>query len=326
MGGPELHAVVDEARGSAQTPGMLVLLRFAVLALLGVAAWSACPDPTDDDDTAANDDDSAAADDDDGGDDDDATTLPPVEDAAGLVDGYWELDLTEAEYVEPPNMAILLGAAIGDLSLLFGVAPESDLEAGEVHILGALGDDATEDPVLQDLCRATQPFTAGPDGEFATADDTVGEFINPAVRLDRFDYDLVASGTIIPLTDVQLTFGFTPDGARIEMGRLRATMDTRPISLDILNNEDPYRGCEIIFETSKRECFECGGDAPGNFCIGLEIADLPGTRQGSGLVPRRCEEIIREDLEDVGCDGRAEDFQREGEDGYPLCPAYTEER
>ncbi|GEM_PF-3062386 len=318
--------VVDDAPESAQTSPMTTLRRLALIGLLMAGAAAACPEPEGgDDDSATDDDDSAAADDDDVWDDDDVTELPPVEDVSGLVDGYWLLDLIEADYVEPPNMRILLAASIGDLKLLFGVDPTSDLEAGEVHILGALGDDATE-PVEQDLCRHTQPFTAGSDGRFGTDDDRVGEFANPAVRLSSFDYDLVASNTIVPLTDVSLTFGFTPDGQGIERGRLRATMDTRPIALDILGNEDPYAGCALIFEASKRECFECGGENPGNFCIGLEIANLPGTRQGDGLVERRCEEIIREDVEDTGCDGRAEDFQREGEEGWPLCPAYEGKR
>ena len=55
----------------------------------------------------------------------------------------------------------------------------------------------------------------------------------------------------------------------------------------------------------------------------LEIRDLTGVRQGNGLVERACEEIIREDLEDTACDGKASRFQREGEEGYSLCPAYT---
>jgi hypothetical protein len=161
------------------------------------------------------------------------------------------------------------------------------------------------------------------DGVEGTADDQVGEFSNPAVNLRAFDYDLLSNGAIIPLRDVRLTFGFTPDGQGLERGRLRATMDTRPVSRDILNNEDPFATCTLIFKASGRDCFDCGGDDPGNFCINLEIADLTGTGEGDGLVERRCETIIQEDLDDVACDGKASRFERKGEEGYPLCPAFT---
>lgn len=75
-------------------------------------------------------------------------------------------------------------------------------------------------------------------------------------------------------------------------------------------------------KASGRDCFDCGGDAPGNFCINLESADLTGTGEGDGLVERRCETILQEDLDDVACDGKASRFERKGEEGYPLCPAF----
>jgi hypothetical protein len=314
---------VDEGAPSQHTWGVRLLpLSFLLLTLL---IFAGCTDSSGDDDSA-DDNGSASADDDDAlGDDDDATELPPVDDVSALVDSYWLLDLSEAEYVEPPNMEFLLAASMGDLALLVGLTPDSDLPNGVAHVLGALGDLNTK-PVSQDLCQASQPFTAGPDGSMGTSDDLPGEFINPAVRLSRFDYPLVTRGTVVPLTNVRLEFGITADGQALERGRLRATMDTRPIALDVLNNEDPYAGCEIIFEASQRECFECGGDNPGNFCIDLEVAAIPGTREGAGLIERSCEEIIAEDVADTGCDGKASRYEREGEEGYPLCPAYTGER
>jgi len=286
----------------------------------------ACLSPDQGDDDGGDDDDSADEpdDDDDAWDDDDAASMPEVVDPAELVGGFWFLDLSEAEYIEPPNMRLLLAVAIGDLSLLVGVTEDSDLDAGLVHILGALGD-GTEEPIAQDLCRATQPFTAGPDGDVGTADDRPGRFENPAATLTSFDYDLVTNGTVVPLTDVRMQLGFTPDGQGVERGRLLATMDTRPIATDILNNEDPYAACAIIYEASERSCFECGGDAPGSFCIALELGSIPGPRQEGTLVERRCEQIIAEDLADTGCDGRADDYTREGVEGYPLCPAHPSE-
>ena len=315
---------VDSVARTPQTLWMSVLGRLPVLLLAVPLVVAACPDPepAGDDDSADDDDSGAALDDDDAWDDDDATELPAVDDPAGLVNGYWLLDLAAAEYVEPPDMTFLLAASIGDLSLLFGVDAASDLDAGEVHILGALGDTATE-PVQQDMCQASQPFTGGPDGVFGTADDVVGTFENPVVTLPSFRYDLVSNGAVVPLRDVRLRFGFTPDGLGIERGRLLATMDTRPLSLDILNSEDPYRACTMIFDASGRDCFECGDEAPGNFCIALEIGALSGVRQGDGLLHRPCEDIISDDLGGVACDGKSSRFSRKGEEGFPLCPAYT---
>jgi hypothetical protein len=290
-----------------------------LLLLLAVACTE--PEGSGDDDSADDDDSAEIADDDDVWDDDDATELPPVDDVSALVDGYWLLDLGAAEYAEPPNMGILLAASIGDLALLFGVTPASNLDDGVVHILGALGDEDT-DPVAQDLCRPTQPFTAGEDGIVGTGDDSPGMFENPAVTLRSFDYDLISNGAIVPLMGVRLRFGFSPDGTRLERGRLTAIMDTRPIALDILGNKDPYAGCELILEASGRDCFECGGENPGNFCVLLDIKNMTGTRQGSGLVDRPCEDIIREDLDGIACDGKARRFERKDEEGYPLCPAY----
>ncbi len=101
-------------------------------------------------------------------------------------------------FVEPEGLASIIGSFLDDVVVLFAATDDSDLDAGVLHVLGALGTDALE----QDRCAATLAWTAGQDGSPGTDDDVPADWQDPRFSLGPTDMELAVAGYQARLQDL----------------------------------------------------------------------------------------------------------------------------
>ncbi len=228
----------------------------------------------------------------------------------GLIGRTFELDLANADFIEPEGIGSVLGGVLADTPLMFTMLDSSDLEAGTVHIMGAVGVQKVE-PVEQDLCSSTLPFTYGPDGVEGGGDDTTAEWTNPDIAMEGSDLRLIVAGNQVDVFEMSLAATFHPDGDRYAAGAFTGTIDAR----DIRDLGETI--CDLA------ECMPCATDGE-PWCLDLHAVNVRGETHDFEIVERFCHDIIQEDLDDVGCEGAAESYTVEGEDGYPGCDTWVE--
>ncbi len=236
----------------------------------------------------------------------------PLEQAAidGLIGTTFELNLADADFIEPEGIGSVLGGVLADTPLMFTMLDTSDLGAGDVHIMGAVGVQKVE-PVEQDLCSSTLPFTYGPDGALGGGDDTTAAWANPDISMEGSDLRLIVAGNTVNVFEMSLAATFHPDGTRYAAGAFAGTIDARDIR-DL---------GETICDLATCEACDSDGEP---WCLDLHAVNVRGETHDFPIVERLCHDIIQEDLDDVGCEGAAESYTVEGEDGYPGCGTWVQ--
>lgn len=225
-----------------------------------------------------------------------------------LIGTTYEMNLAGADFIQPKGIGGVLGGVLADTPLMFTMLDTSDLGAGTVHLLGAVGLQKA-DPVEQDLCSSTLPFTYGTDGALGGGDDTNAEWVNPEISMEGSDLRLVVAGNVVNVFDMAFSAVFHPDGTRYAAGSFRGGIDAR----DIRDLGETI--CDLA------TCQPCDSDGE-PWCLDLEAVNVRGVVYDFEIVPRTCNEIIQEDLDDVGCEGGAEAYTEEGVEGYPGCATW----
>jgi len=271
---------------------------------IGIECTAAPGDDDDDDDDATDDDDAA--------DDDDATPADAVNNEQGLVGRAFSVDFESATFVEPPGVGAILQSQLGDTEMLCDILPSSDLSAGEIHYVFAMGDGFGG----QDYCQVTTQPTWGNDGVVGTSDDQPGVWDNPYFEMGPVEgMSLTVDGLPMMLNSFEMTGVFTPSGNAIVDGTLDAVIDTRPLAPLLDEEGGPSAICDLVSETIGVSCVECGAPNPGQFCLNLSIEDSEAQPTGDTLAIRTCSDI----LGDFACEDEWQSWDEDG-DGFPeLC-------
>ncbi len=243
-------------------------------------------------------------------------------DAVNMVGNVYNIDLANATFVEPPGVGPIIGSQLDGIAILFTPTDESDFDAGEMHILGALGEEEGG-AIAQEACTETLAFTYGPDGEYDTADDTPAAWVDPDMELGPTDITLSIQG--ISATIQQLFIGgtFAPDLSDMRGARFAGKIDTRPLAPELDPDGGPGAICDLVWETVNVACEECGGDNPGEFCLSVLAEDITAAMVPDlELIGYTCADLIELDLSGTDCDGEAESYDEDGDGTYELCPQY----
>lgn len=247
-------------------------------------------------------------------------TTGPYGDTVGtegdLIDRVFHLDLGSATFVEPPAVGPLLQGFLVDVYVMFQATADSDLAAGDMHIMGGIGDLDGGD-IVQDSCNETLNFTLGPDGLVGTADDTPASWNNPMMELEADLLSLSVQGVSADIQDLEITALYHPDLTNFVGGTFAGVLDTRQL-IGLVDSEDPNAICDLVEKTVGVQCEDCGNGE--QFCLGVAAEDVSGNWlqniQG-GLTPRTCVDII----DDANCDS-ADYLDKTGAVDPALCPDY----
>ncbi len=237
-----------------------------------------------------------------------------------LLNKTFNLDLANAEFVEPPGVGPILQSQIGDVAILFSVTDDSNFSANELHILGAVGTSEGV-TVSQDLCGQTLGFTYGPDGALGGGDDVPASWNNPVMEMGPTNLSLNFQGIEATIQDLNITGTFHPDLTDMRGGTFSGRIDTRPLAPEL----DPEGGegaiCDLVVETVGVKCEECGGDNPGVFCLSIVAENVNADRVAeTGVEPRACEDII---ADAATCPDEAAVFDPAADLSYTDCPAWS---
>lgn len=248
--------------------------------------------------------------------------------ATSLVGSTYNIDLAQANFVEPPGVGPILQSQIGDIAILFSILPESSFEEADqpgLQILGALG--AVVDPVNnvieQEDCTETLAFTAGPDGEIGTADDTPAEWANPNLELGPTNLDISVQGIQATIQDLVIAGTFHPEGDDLQGATFAGKVDTRPLApeLDPEGGEDAV--CNLVEETIGISCENC--TATGEpFCLSVLADSIVAAKiDGLALTAQTCMTIIdRYTADNTDCPD-AVDYDEDGDGVYEGCGDYA---
>ena len=211
-----------------------------------------------------------------------------------LIGRVFNLDLASATFTEPPAVGALLQGFLVDVYVIFNATTDSDLPAGDMHIIGALGALDGGD-IVQEVCNESLPFTLGPDKVIGGGDDTPASWVNPDMVLEADSLELSVQGVNATLQDLLITTKFHPDLTDFVGGTFAGAIDTRAL-IGLVDSEDPNAICDLVEKTVGVTCEDCGNGE--QFCLGLVAEDVSGQwlqNIPDGLIPRDCNDIINDD-------------------------------
>lgn len=243
-----------------------------------------------------------------------------VLDEEAMVGETLSLDLSTADFVEPPGLGPVIGDQLEGTPLLVMPLPDSDFGAGELHVMGALG--IEEGGVItQDPCAESVSFTAGPDGVIGTLDDTPADWLNPIFDLGPADLVLSVAGVEARLYDVFLTGIVHPERVDMRGVSFEGILDTRALAGAL--GGGPEAACELLLDVAGVACEECGEPVPGEFCIDVVAENGVAVRvDGLQLLDVDCADVITRALAG-DCDPETADaYDPDGNGTWPLCASY----
>lgn len=176
----------------------------------------------------------------------------PLIDPQALVGRVYAVNLPEANIVSPAGLGGFLGPMLAVVLAEVVAVSDTDLD-----VLGAVAVTGSAPPV-EDYCTPTIDF---PPGAFAE---------QPYFHLGPADVDLVVSGSIVTVGDLELTGTFSADGSYFGGGVFTGLVDTRPLSLAQNPDGDGSDVCVLVSGLGV-ECANCPTDGQ-PFCLSL-IAD-----------------------------------------------------
>lgn len=178
----------------------------------------------------------------------------PLADPGAILGNVYELDLPNANIVQPAGIGGVLSTLL-EVVLTEVVVVTAD----EVDVLGAVAV-PNSDPATEDYCIPTIDFPAADFSE------------QPFLHLGPADVDLVVSGAIVTVGDLELTGAFAADGSHLGNGVLTGLVDTRPLSLAQNPEGDGSDICELVGSFNV-ECEPCVSDGQA-FCLDLRAEDI----------------------------------------------------
>ena len=248
----------------------------------------------------------------------------PVGDgAADMIGRVYNIDLAGATFVEPPGVGPIIGSQLDGIAILFTPTDESDFDAGDMHILGALGEEEGG-TIAQEACTETLAFTYGPNGVYdGGGDDTPAAWIDPDMELGPTDITLAIQGIEATIQQLFIAGTFAPDLSDMRGATFAGKIDTRPLAPELDPDGGPGAICDLVWETVNVACEECGEPNPGEFCLSVLAEDITAAEVPDlTLIAWDCVSLIEADLAGTDCDGEADDYDEDGDGVYELCPDY----
>jgi hypothetical protein len=169
---------------------------------------------------------------------------------AGLIGKTYFIDLSTANYIEPPGVGTLLSFFI-DTPLLFGVAV---IDGDIIDFEAALGDQ-------DDVTGEWQTY--GSNWNFSGADFSDSPYFEANTDLLSIPYGDVE----IPVYGFSLTGTFSPDGNSIGFAVFSGLGDTSNMGVLMNLGNDPGAVCEEVLGSVGIECEEC--PEGGKYCVQL---------------------------------------------------------
>lgn len=242
-----------------------------------------------------------------------------LENPADMIGTVYNIDLAGATFVDPPGIGPILQSQIDGIAVLFTPIEEgTDFDAGELHVMGAIGDEEGNE-IAQDLCSPTLAFT-NPDGILGNEDDTPATWDNPDMLLEADLLPLSIQGITAEIQDLVISGTFDPDLSNMRGGVFGGIIDTRPLVGALGSGESESEICDLVSSTVGVDCIECTEGAGDNFCLSVRAEDLSADMvDGLTLEPRPCEVIIA----DTACEDEAAAYDSNGDGTYDLCPAFV---
>ena len=242
----------------------------------------------------------------------------PVSPQTAVINRAYNLDLGGATFTEPPGVGALLQGFLVDTYLIIQPTDDSDLPAGDMHVMGGMGELDGGD-IIQDTCAETLNWTTGPDNIVGTADDNPADWNNPLMTLEADQLTFNVQGVATIIEDLTMTALFAPDASSYVGGIFEGTIDTRGLN-GLVDSEDPNAICDLVQSTVGVSCVDCGGGEM--YCLDVAAEDVSGTwlsNLSGGLTPRSCADII----DDNACDNDA--YTTDGENNGPIDPSLCPE-
>lgn len=179
-----------------------------------------------------------------------------IADPSLLVGTSYLLNLKDARVTEPPGIGSLISSELGNVSIYVGITEMAD---PKIKMIGALGREDVEN--TQEYCDPSIDF---PEADFSAAPH----------------FEIGGEGaTTITVADVSVTIDnlriagdFAADLTYFGGGVLEGTIDTRPLDDAFFDGEEGSI-CTTAGSLGVT-CEECGGDAPGLFCLSLKADSI----------------------------------------------------
>lgn len=168
-----------------------------------------------------------------------------------LVGSTYFIDLSSAEYIEPPGVGTLLSIFL-DMPLLFGV---STVNGDVIDFQASLGE----------INDTTGEFNlVGEKWSFAGADFSERPYFFANTDLLVIPYN----GIEIPVHDFSISGTFAADGGYIGQANFSGLGDTSDIGRLQNFGNDPNAICDLIKAQVDIDCMECP-DGSGTYCVRL---------------------------------------------------------
>ena len=246
-------------------PNMLTFA-LGLLALLGLLCLG-CPEedpPADDDDTTGDpgdDDDTGTLDDDDddvAGDDDDIVGASEEE----IEGNDYHVDLTSANFTEPPGVGGIIGQYLGEVHLAFHVT-SLDGGSGAAEVYSTLVS-PDGDVYIQDLCMATHDLS----------EDAL--WAPPYLDMTFNEWVIAIEGNECTVDGMLTSFAMVDAGEALGAGTLEGELNTLCLDDMIDPGADPGAACDLLASLGI-SCIECG-DGSGPFCLYIAADHIQGDR------------------------------------------------
>jgi hypothetical protein len=181
-------------------------------------------------------------------------------DTNSLVGKSYALDLGSGRIVVPAGVGSLLEGYL-DYTIFLGV----DSAAGsEILLVGAVADE--ENPTEQDFCTVTLDFPAADFSE------------SPYFKIGPSTTTLDVAGYSIEIADLFVAGTFSSDGSWMGGGSLSGSIDTRPLTQLLGDDEEEGAICDLVGGFGV-DCENCSDGEP--YCLAIEIVDM--TAEDAGL-------------------------------------------
>lgn len=175
-------------------------------------------------------------------------TILEAPDEAVLEGKTYAIDLTQANFEDPPGIGGILGDQL-TTPILLGVVAVTGVS---LETIGAIGV-AEADPAEQEFCAETLDF---PDADYSGA---------PGFQIGPADLALNVAGYDITIDDLLVSGIFADDGSEFHDGVFEGYIDTRPLVplYDPTADEDAI--CVLVGYLGA-SCVACSSDG-GEFCL-----------------------------------------------------------
>ncbi len=182
----------------------------------------------------------------------------PVESEDAVLGQDYFLDLSTAQFTQPPGVGNLLAQYLTEVYVIMHMKA---IEGSECEVFGGIVD-VVEGDYVQDLCDPTLAMT----------DEDPGLWDDPYMQIGPTDFFIAIEGYEATIEGLRIGGSFTSDGSMLVGGTFDGQMDTRVLDSLIDPNAEEGAACELLASLGI-ECEECPGDGA-QFCLTVSAFDI----------------------------------------------------